>query len=70
MSADDIFDMIEALNIPARIVTLTCSVFSGVESFSLLCAHFWPVEDLYNLVMQYDWAQSAISEAVMDAAKC
>ena len=64
MSADDIFDMVEALDIPARIVTPTCSVFTGVEGFSLLCACFWTAGDMYILVMQYDWAQSAISEVI------
>ena len=64
MSADNIFDMVEALDIPARIVTPTCSVFTGVEGFSLLCARFRTAGDMYNLVMQYDRAQSAISEVI------
>ena len=64
MSADDIFNMVEALDIPARIVTLTCSVFTGIEGFSLLCACFQTAGDMYNLVMQYDWAQSTISEVI------
>lgn len=63
MMANDIFDMVEALNIPARIVTPTRSVFNGVEAFSL-CAHFQTAGEMYSLVMQYNWAQSAISEVI------
>jgi hypothetical protein len=51
MMADDIFAMVEALNILAKIVTPTCNVFTGVEAFSLLCACFWTAGEMYNLVM-------------------
>jgi hypothetical protein len=56
--------MVEALNIPARIVTPMHSVFTGVEAFSLLCARFWTVGEMYSLVLQYDWMQSAIFKII------
>ena len=49
--ADDIFEMIEALHIPARIVTQTRHIFTDVKAFSLLCAHFQTAGEMYSLVM-------------------
>jgi nuclease HARBI1 len=56
--------MVEALNIPPRIVTPTRNVFTSVEAFSLLCARFRTAGEMYSLVMQYDRAQSALSEVI------
>ena len=64
MTASEIFEMVEALEIPQKFVTENHYAFSGVEAFCLLCARFRSAGDMYSLAMLYDRSQSSISECV------
>jgi len=64
MTAPEIYDMVEALEIPESFVTSNRYVFTSIEAFCLLCTRFWSAGDMYQLSMQYDRSQSSISECV------
>jgi Trk-type K+ transport system membrane component len=64
MTANELFEMVDALEIPESIITPSGSVFSGIEALCLTCAHFCTAGDLHKLSMKHYHAQSAISEIV------
>src|SRR6202042_2783653 len=64
MTAPEIYDMVEALEIPESFVTSNQYVFTGIEAFCPLCTRFQSAGDMYQLSMQYDCSQTSISECV------
>jgi hypothetical protein len=64
MSADEICEMAEALEIPERFTTTSRYSFTSIEALALLCACFQSAGDLYHLSMIYDRSQSSITECV------
>jgi hypothetical protein len=64
MSADEICEMAEALEIPERFITTSRYSFTSIEALALLCARFRSAGDLYHLSMIYDHSQSSITECV------
>jgi hypothetical protein len=64
MTAQEIFEMVEALEIPDEIVTRSKCVFTGVEALAITCARFRTAGDQHELAMMYCRARSSISEIV------
>ena len=66
MTAHKLIEMVDALEIPPKLVTKSRYAFSGLEAFCLLCARFRSASNMYSLSMLYDHTQSSISEVVND----
>lgn len=64
MTANKLFEMVNALEIPEYIITPNRSVFSGIEALCLMRACFRTAGDQHELSMKHCHAQSAISEIV------
>jgi hypothetical protein len=64
MSADDLFELAEALKIPETFKTMNRYIFSRIEALCLLCAQFRSAGEMYTLSMLYDRSQSSISECI------
>ena len=64
VTADELLEMVEALDLPGYIVTPSRYVFDPVEALGLTLARFRSAGDQYELSMLYNRTQSAISEIV------
>lgn len=64
MSADELIEMADALEIPNLIVVRTQSLFSSIEALGLTCARFQTAGDLNDLSTKYCRTESTISEIV------
>ncbi|KAJ7134493.1 hypothetical protein C8R44DRAFT_572002, partial [Mycena epipterygia] len=64
MTADELFELAEALDIPEEFKTSSRHSFSQIEALCLLCARFRSAGEMYTLSMLYDRAQSSISECI------
>ena len=64
MAASELFELVDALQIPEPFRTEGHYKFTGIEVLCLLCAHFCSAGDMYSLAMLYDHLQSAISECI------
>ncbi|KIJ30532.1 hypothetical protein M422DRAFT_104188, partial [Sphaerobolus stellatus SS14] len=64
MTASQLLELVEALQIPETIKTVSCYCFTGTEAFALLCTRFRIPADQYLLSTMYGRGQSAISEVV------
>jgi nuclease HARBI1 len=64
MTADELFEMVEALEIPPIIMVPTRSIFSAIKALCLTSACFRTAGDIYELSMKHLWAESAILEIV------
>ena len=69
MTARELIEMAEGLEIPNPFVTTSQYAFTGLEAFCLLCAHFHSAGDVYSLSMLYDCSQLLISECVNKLVK-
>ncbi|KDQ53580.1 hypothetical protein JAAARDRAFT_190869 [Jaapia argillacea MUCL 33604] len=54
LSASEIMEMVDALEIPETFITASRSSFTGVEALCLLTARFRTAGDMYLLSMQYN----------------
>lgn len=61
MTVEEILEMIEALEVDETYHTPSQDNFPGLEAFCLLLARLRSPGNMYDLTMQYDRAQSAIS---------
>jgi len=64
MTADELIQLAEVLEIPEPFKTKSRYQFSPVEALCLLCAQFQTATDQFDLAMKYDHCQSSISEVV------
>lgn len=64
MTANELLEMVDALEIPDNIIIPSGSVFSGLEALCLTCARFRTAGDLHELSTKHCCTQSAISEIV------
>jgi nuclease HARBI1 len=64
MTASELFELADALQIPEFLSTKGHYRFTGIEALCLLCAHFCLAGNMYSLAMLYDHSQSAISECI------
>ncbi|KAL1669496.1 hypothetical protein FB107DRAFT_178192, partial [Schizophyllum commune] len=64
VTADELFEMVVALDLPDVIHTRNRYRFSGVEALALTLARFRGSGDMYDLSGIFDRPQSAISEIV------
>ncbi|KAF7972906.1 hypothetical protein HWV62_16632 [Athelia sp. TMB] len=64
LSAEEIFALAEALDIPEDFKTSNDYTFSRYEALCLLCARFRSAGDMYLLSMLYDRSQSSISQCI------
>ena len=64
MTALELFELVDALQIPESFSTKVHYRFTGIEALCLLCARFCSAGDMYSLAMLYDHSQSAISECI------
>jgi hypothetical protein len=64
MTANELLEMVNALEIPDVVILTSGSVFSGLEALCLTCVCFRTAGDLHELSMKHCHAQSAISEIV------
>ncbi|KAF9029430.1 hypothetical protein BDZ89DRAFT_1099976 [Hymenopellis radicata] len=62
--SEEIIDLAAALRIPDPFITASRSRFTQVEVLGLLLARLRSSGDMYELTIQYDRPQSAISEAI------
>jgi hypothetical protein len=66
MTTQELIEMVDALEIPPKLITDSQYAFSGLEAFCLLYAHFHLAGDMYNVSMLYDHTESTISEVIND----
>lgn len=66
MSAEEIMELVQALEIPDGLSTSNRYKFTAIEALCLLIARFRFAGDIYELTTRYDRAESAISEIVND----
>ncbi len=66
MTAQELIEMVDGLEIPPKLITNSRYAFTGLEAFCLLCARFRSAGDMYSLSMLYDRTQSSISEVIND----
>ena len=64
MTANEIFEMADALDIPDPMITEGQYSFPAVEALCLLCARFQLGADLYLFTILYDRSQSSLSELI------
>lgn len=64
ISAEEVMELIQALEIPDGWTTLSHYKFTAVKVLCLLIAHFWCANDIYELTTHYDHTKSAISEII------
>ena len=64
MTALELFELVDALQIPESFSTEGHYKFTGIEALCLLCACFHLAGDMYSLAMLYDHSQLAISECI------
>jgi hypothetical protein len=64
MAASELFELVDALQIPEPFRTEGHYKFTSIESLCLLCARFHSAGDMYSLAMLYDRSQSAILECI------
>ncbi|KAF8224584.1 hypothetical protein L208DRAFT_1425778 [Tricholoma matsutake] len=69
MTASELFELVDALQIPKSFSIEGHYRFTGIEALCILCAHFHLVGDMYSLAMLYDCSQSAISECINELVK-
>ena len=53
MTARELIEMVDALEIPPKLITNSQYTFTGLEAFCLLCSRFHSVGDMYSLSMLY-----------------
>jgi hypothetical protein len=63
-AADEILELVDAMDIPPKFVTVGRYSFEAIEILCLLLARFRSAGDLYELTAKYDRSASAISEGV------
>ncbi|KLO09136.1 hypothetical protein SCHPADRAFT_834370 [Schizopora paradoxa] len=64
MTADEIMDVITAMDIPDVVKTSEGHVFEGLEAFCLILARFRTAGDISELTRQYNRSSTAISFAI------